>query len=133
MSTWQTLKLVQDTPRVCTLVLNRPERRNAINRQMALDLLDALTQLRQRRDLRVLVLTGEGQAFCSGGDLKDRFDAGPGEASRQRKVLLDALAVLDGFPCPVIAMVNAGDKGAEPLTDAFRATLESHGCITEAS
>ena len=73
---------------------------------MALDLLDALTQLRQRRDLRVLVLTGEGSAFCAGGDLKDRFDAGASEASRQRNVLLDALAVLDGFPCPVIAMLN---------------------------
>lgn len=41
----------------------------------------------------------------------------------------------EGSPCvySVIAMVNAGDAGAEPLSDAFRATLEHQGCITEAS
>jgi enoyl-CoA hydratase len=130
MSTWQTLKLVQDTPRVCTLVLNRPERRNAINRQMALDLLDALTQLRQRRDLRVLVLTGEGSAFCAGGDLKDRFDAGASEASRQRNVLLDALAVLDGFPCPVIAMLNgAALAGGFEVALACDIRVASHDAL----
>ena len=44
---------------------------------MALDLVDALTTLTQRRELRVFVRTGEGVSFSAGGDLKDRLDAGP--------------------------------------------------------
>jgi enoyl-CoA hydratase/carnithine racemase len=103
---WKTLKFEQDGPHVGTLVLNRPDRRNAINRQMAADLVDALTALTQHRNLRVLVLTGAGPSFSAGGDLKDRLEAGPDEARHQRDMALEAIDLLDRFPCPVIAAVN---------------------------
>ena len=103
---WKTLRFEQDGPHVGTLVLNRPDRRNAINRQLANDLVDALTALTRQRELRVLVLTGAGTSFSAGGDLKDRLDAGPDEARRQRDVALEAIDLLDRFPCPVIAAIN---------------------------
>ncbi|MBX7159051.1 MAG: enoyl-CoA hydratase/isomerase family protein [Acidimicrobiia bacterium] len=53
---------------VGVLTLNRPERLNAITWDLAVDLLDLFRELRQRDDVRVIVLTGAGRAFSSGGD-----------------------------------------------------------------
>ncbi len=49
------------------ITLNRPERLNAINWDLAHALVDLLRDLRQRDEVRVLVLTGAGRGFCSGG------------------------------------------------------------------
>lgn len=53
---------------VGVITLNRPERLNAITWDLAQDLVDLLRELRQRDEVRVIVLTGAGRAFCSGGD-----------------------------------------------------------------
>lgn len=106
MSDWRTLKLVKNDHHIVTLSLSRIERRNAINQELASELVACLTDLSQRRDLRVLVLTGEGSSFCSGGDLKERLKAGPKESRQQRNMALRAVELLDKFPCPVIAMIN---------------------------
>lgn len=54
---------------VCTITLNRPDKFNAINRIMAHELLDAFTKVRDEAVVAVVVLAGEGKAFCTGGDL----------------------------------------------------------------
>lgn len=54
---------------VATVTLNRPDQRNAMSREMVLELLDALTAVRDDDDVRCLVLTGAGKVFCAGGDL----------------------------------------------------------------
>jgi enoyl-CoA hydratase/carnithine racemase len=54
---------------VCTITLNRPDKYNAINREMAAELLDAFRKVRDEADVAVVVLTGTGKAFCTGGDL----------------------------------------------------------------
>ena len=51
---------------VCTISMNRPEQRNAINREMAEELLDALTRVRDEKAVKVVVLTGAGRAFSAG-------------------------------------------------------------------
>ena len=51
--------------------LDRPERRNAINRQMVAEIHQALDAVEAEPDLRVIVVHGAGPAFCSGFDLKD--------------------------------------------------------------
>ena len=58
------------------LVMNRPERRNAINGELATGLAEGLRGLGENDDVRVIVLRGAGGAFCSGLDLKD-FNADP--------------------------------------------------------
>jgi enoyl-CoA hydratase/carnithine racemase len=54
---------------VCTITLNRPEKYNAINREMAAELLDAFRKVRDEAGVAVVVLAGQGKAFCTGGDL----------------------------------------------------------------
>src|SRR6266568_1789034 len=53
------------------LELNRPARMNALDRQLRLDLLDAVRQVAADEDIRAVLLTGAGRAFSSGADLKD--------------------------------------------------------------
>jgi enoyl-CoA hydratase/carnithine racemase len=57
------------TGTVCNITLNRPDKYNAINREMAAELLDAFQKVRDIRDVAVVVLAGAGKAFCTGGDL----------------------------------------------------------------
>ena len=54
---------------VCTISMNRPDQRNAINRELADELLDAFRRVRDEKDVKVVVLTGAGKSFCAGGDL----------------------------------------------------------------
>ena len=54
---------------VCTITMNRPEQRNAINRELAEELLDAFTRVRDEEGVKVVVLAGAGKSFCAGGDL----------------------------------------------------------------
>jgi enoyl-CoA hydratase/carnithine racemase len=54
---------------VCNITLNRPDKYNAINREMAAELLDAFQKVRDEAGVAVVVLAGQGKAFCTGGDL----------------------------------------------------------------
>lgn len=60
---------------VATITLNRPEQLNAINADLSRGLAAALQQVRERDDVRVAILTGQGRAFCAGADLKARVAA----------------------------------------------------------
>ena len=55
---------------IATLTMNRPEARNALTREMMLALSEALPRLANDAAVRLVVLTGSGAAFCSGGDVK---------------------------------------------------------------
>ena len=54
---------------VCHITLNRPDKKNAINREMAAELLHAFRSVRDESNVGVVVLSGEGKTFCTGGDL----------------------------------------------------------------
>jgi enoyl-CoA hydratase/carnithine racemase len=56
---------------VATITYNRPEALNAVNGQLRRDLNAAFTRLRDEEDAWVAIVTGEGRAFCSGGDMRD--------------------------------------------------------------
>lgn len=72
MSEFQTIRFAS-AGGVARLTLNRPERRNALNPEMLREILQVLAQVRRDRELRVLVLTGAGSAFCGGVDLNTPF------------------------------------------------------------
>lgn len=59
---------------IATLTLNRPERLNALGGTLREDLLDAVTRAAGDPEVRVVILTGAGRAFCAGGDVKDFAD-----------------------------------------------------------
>jgi enoyl-CoA hydratase/carnithine racemase len=103
---YSTLTLNHDSDSISTITLNRPERRNAINHKMAEELAACLTELRSRSSLRVVVLTGAGSAFSSGGDLKERNEIAADATRRHREAVLHVVEMLEAFRTPVIAMVN---------------------------
>jgi 2-(1,2-epoxy-1,2-dihydrophenyl)acetyl-CoA isomerase len=96
---------------VAQITLSRPEVMNALNAQMRAEITDAM--LRAASDARVVVMTGEGRAFCSGQDLGDGSSAAGLDLER---VLRDEyepmLMAIYECPVPVIAAVNGAAAGA---------------------
>ena len=73
---YETLKTEREGPLI-TVRLNRPERRNAINRRMHLDLQEVCRELSEDFETRVVILAGEGAAFSSGADTSEWGQPGP--------------------------------------------------------
>ena len=72
---YETITLEREGP-LLTVRLNRPEKRNAINRQMHLELQDLCHVLRDDMETRVVILAGEGKGFSAGADTSEWGDAG---------------------------------------------------------
>jgi enoyl-CoA hydratase len=90
--------------------IDRQERRNALNHEMCDELRRAL---RESNDLRAIVITGAGTAFCSGADLVTRFEAeGDSATDTFRPAFEDVLDAIVAYPSPVIAAVNGPAVGA---------------------
>lgn len=103
-----TLDLVDDVALLC---LDRPERKNALNGQMRAEITDAMT--RAGREARVAVLTGRGDAFCSGQDLSDGGDAGTLDLERVlREEYVPMLRTITDCPVPTLSAVNGAAAGA---------------------
>ncbi|MGB5796997.1 MAG: enoyl-CoA hydratase-related protein [Mycolicibacter algericus] len=98
-----------DRDGVRTLILNRPARKNAINPQLWRALRDALRDAADDRDLRALVITGAGGAFCSGADIGTGDDTHP-VYKLQR--LTDVALALHELAIPTIAKVTGVAVGA---------------------
>jgi 2-(1,2-epoxy-1,2-dihydrophenyl)acetyl-CoA isomerase len=101
---------------VATLTLNRPDRLNALNVELATALVDALRRFGADAAIRCVVLTGAGRAFCAGGDLVLLRDVRLRKAGQELEGLLRAgsetvLAIVD-MPKPVLAAVNGPAAGA---------------------
>src|SRR6266498_1176231 len=101
---------------VATVTFDRPERLNALTFEVYADLRELLAELPRREGVRVLVITGEGRGFCSGGDVHDIIGALQGMGLRD---LLDFTRMtgavvqrLRELPLPVIAAVNGVAAGA---------------------
>ncbi|TMF82721.1 MAG: enoyl-CoA hydratase [Chloroflexi bacterium] len=101
---------------VATLTFDRPQKLNALTFQVYADLRDLLTELPQRDDVRVLVITGTGRGFSSGGDVTEII----GELQKMDPRDLLAFARMTGTvtqrmrdcPLPIIASVNGVAAGA---------------------
>jgi len=105
LSTYETI-LVERRDRVAIITINRPEKRNALNIQTRAEGAAVLDELRADDSVRVAVLTGAGdKAFIAGADIAEFAER---TAIQQREVMLDRslFNAIDGFPKPIIAMVN---------------------------
>lgn len=102
---------------IATLTYNRPERRNAINYQMADEMFAAVEEAKDDDEVRVLIVTGAGQAFNSGDDVKAIFLAEDRE-ERMRKIKMGHMMgtyhepFFNEFPKPTIAAVNGPAVGS---------------------
>ncbi|MCV7283427.1 enoyl-CoA hydratase/isomerase family protein [Mycolicibacterium flavescens] len=101
--------LSSDRDGVRTLTLNRPERKNAINAQLWEELADALRAAARDTELRALVVTGAGGAFCSGADIGTPEDIHPRHKLRK---LTDVALALHELAVPTIAKVTGVAVGA---------------------
>ncbi|MCH8982482.1 MAG: enoyl-CoA hydratase family protein [Acidobacteria bacterium] len=101
---------------VATVTFNRPERLNALTYDVYADLRDLLTEIEHRDDVSVLVITGEGRGFCSGGDVEDIIgDLQQSDTKRLLEFARLTGSVVEGIrrvPMPVIAAVNGVAAGA---------------------
>ena len=102
--------LIEREGGVTWLIMNRPEKRNAMSPQMHIEMDDALTELAVDSRTEVLVLTGAGEAFCAGQDIKLYFranDDAPAARAKARHASNQwRWQRLSTFPQPTIAMVN---------------------------
>jgi enoyl-CoA hydratase/carnithine racemase len=94
-----------------TVTLSVPERRNAIGPQMTNELLWAFEDASAAEDVRVVVLTGAGTAFCAGGDFRQPAAGGEGEALPSKGDLADLLLAMTRFEKPIVAKVNGHAMG----------------------
>jgi enoyl-CoA hydratase/carnithine racemase len=106
----------QDQHGVATITLNRPDRLNALTFEVYRELTDTFAALREERSVRVVIITGAGRAFCSGGDVHDiigelfnRDMEGLLEFTRMTCELIQNIRAL---PKPVIASLNGTTAGA---------------------
>lgn len=97
--------------RVGSIILNRPEKRNALSRDLMSSLAQAIDDLHQERRVKAVVLTGAGASFCAGMDLLEMKDTAaldnPHEQWREdAEAYQDLLLAMLRFPKPLIAAVN---------------------------
>jgi enoyl-CoA hydratase/carnithine racemase len=110
-----------------TIILNRPEKRNALSRAMLEEIRQAFSDLHGERRVRAVILTGAGSAFCAGIDLAEMLKTSKSDNAMQawheevvlyRDLLLDTML---HFPKPIIAAVNgpalAGGAGLMLASD----------------
>jgi 2-(1,2-epoxy-1,2-dihydrophenyl)acetyl-CoA isomerase len=107
---YQTIRLAVEDG-IAVLTLARPDKMNALNTQMRAEILHAVRAA--GTEARVLVLTGEGRAFCAGQDLGDRATAAEANLERTlRDEYEPMLTAIFDCPVPTIAAVNGAAAGA---------------------
>ena len=101
---------------IATITFNRPDKLNALTFDVYADLRDLLAELPHRDDARVVVITGRGRAFCSGGDVDEIIgplqEMEPSELLEFTRMTGSVVKALRECPLPVIAAINGVAAGA---------------------
>ncbi|OAI30753.1 enoyl-CoA hydratase [Methylosinus sp. R-45379] len=128
-----------DSSGLATLTLARPERRNALDQAMVVELIAALESAANDSQTRILLLAGEGPAFCAGGDIEwmKRVAADTPRANEEDALLLArAMRALDTLPKPTLARVHGaaygGGVGLVACCDIAVASDAASFCLSEA-
>lgn len=109
---YEYLKYEQEGGKV-TLSMNRPEVYNAFNNELTFELQDAFKKIKRDDSVRVVVLTGEGKAFCSGQDLKaSKADPNRSFKDSVRKRYNPLIKAMRELPKPIIGRINGVAAGA---------------------
>jgi len=104
--------LVDDDAAVRTITLNRPEKRNAIDIELRIALAEALESADHDPEVRVIIVTGAGAVFCSGGDIST-MQRMPAERALERVHMAQSvIRAIWNTPKPVLAAVEGSAYGA---------------------
>lgn len=133
-----TIRVSVDGRGVARVVLNRPEKHNAMNAEMIAELAGAAQRLGADEAVRVVVLSGEGRTFCAGGDLGwMRDQAGKDRAGKMAEAgaLAAMLGAWNRLPRPVIGRVHGaaygGGLGLIAVCDIVLAEADTRFALTE--
>jgi enoyl-CoA hydratase len=97
----ESVVLVEKKDGLAVLTLNRPEKLNAMNRELREAFCRTMQELRADREVGCVIITGAGRAFCAGMDLKEMGSGAPREQSNATFI-----SVIEDMEVPVIAAVN---------------------------
>jgi len=102
--------LVEKKDKVALVTLNRPDKLNAVNLEMRLEILDLLDDLRVDDEVRVVVVTGAGRAFCAGADISE-FGEYTSDSRNQQARVKDMVKQIYEFEKPIIGAINGISAG----------------------
>jgi len=126
---------IQTRGRICELWLARPEKRNAINGEMAGELIRALGLMANDPEISLVVLRGEGKVFCAGGDLEWMSEEATEDRDPPPKILSKLFRAFYEFPKPLIALVHGkamgGAMGMIAAADYVVATKDAGFAFSE--
>ena len=135
----KTLEICRPSPEVAQVWLNRPEVRNAFNDQVIAELTHTFTELAADPQVRCILLSGRGKAFCAGADLNwmkamAGYDWEGNRADAQ--ALADMLYTLYSCPVPIVGRLHgdcyAGGLGLAAVCDVVVAAQGVQFCLSEA-
>ncbi|WP_319410847.1 crotonase/enoyl-CoA hydratase family protein [uncultured Cohaesibacter sp.] len=135
---YQTIRIEQDEQGIACVTLNRPDKHNAMNEEMIMDLTQAAASLGGDERVRVILLAGEGKSFCAGGDLGwMQQQAGKDREGKieQASMLAAMLASWNSMPKPVVGRVHGavygGGMGLVAICDVVVAADDCRFALTE--
>ena len=134
-----TIELIRPSPHVAEVWLNRPDVRNAFNDEVIAELTQIFAQLARDAQLRVVLLSGRGKAFCAGADLnwmRAMADYSWDQNREDAQRLADMLWTLDQCLVPVVGRIQgdcyAGGLGLAAICDVLVASRNATFCLSEA-
>ncbi len=105
--------LTEEKNNVLVVTLNRPEKLNCFNREMALQLISVLDKAENNNNVRAIIITGMGKAFCAGQDLSEAIDPnGPGIKKIVGEHYNPIILKIRSIEKPIIAVINGVAAGA---------------------
>ncbi len=125
--------LAEHKHHVLVLTLNRPDKFNSFNREMALQLLAELDKAEHDKNVRAIVITGAGKAFCAGQDLAEAMDPnGPGIRKIVDEHYNPIILKIRNIEKPVLAAVNgvAAGAGVAVCADAVESVPATRSAAT---
>lgn len=102
--------LVEKRDGIAVITLNRPDKLNAVNLEMRLEVLNALDELEVDEGIRVVIFTGAGRAFCAGADIS-RFGEDSIELRKQQARAKNIVRRIYEFEKPIIGAINGISAG----------------------
>src|SRR5262245_53765549 len=105
--------LTERVDKTAIITMNRPEKLNALNYELACELDEELTKIESDDNVRVIILTGDGpRAFSAGGDIMQMVKSTPEEMAARSDVRREANWHLTTFSKPIIGAINGLAYGA---------------------